>query len=169
MRSRSHVLVVLALVTAGLLAAACSSSAPKASSSFDKGLTLFYTPSGAQAPTIPSSFSGCVYGKSTAADRAVLSKVTSQNDLNDMADAVGVRITRSSNACDASLTAQLVEAEAFAGAPSSISASEKSCITTKAIDAIVAIDDTKLSGSNSKTVQDAVTNAAKACGVTLPG
>jgi hypothetical protein len=169
MHARTLGTTVAVLVAVTALTTACSKSSPKATPEYGKGLVVFYTPGTATAPTLPASFSNCVYGKASASDRATLGKVTSQDDVGNLADAVGVRTIRNSHNCDANLTEQLVQAEIFAGAPASISASQKSCTTTKVIDSINAIDDTKLTGTNTKAVQSAAQNAAKACGIQASG
>lgn len=164
-----HVGTLLMLATVGLtvLASACSSSSPKATPEFSKGVATFYTPDGAQAPTIPATMTNCLYGKASAADRAALSKATTADEEAKLADAVAVRLIRTSNQCDDSLTQQLVQAEIFTGAATTISATQRSCTTSKVISSISSIDDTSLHGSNTKTVQDATTKAAADCGVTL--
>ncbi len=166
--SRSLATGLLGLALFTLLASACSSS-PKATPEFSKGLTYIYTPSQGQAPVLPATYTNCIYGKATPADRTSVGKITSQADSDNEPDAVSVRITRASNACDATLTQQLIETAIFTGAPSSISASQKSCATTKAIAALDALDDSKLSGSNSQTVKDTLNKAVSSCGISLGG
>jgi hypothetical protein len=152
-----------------IAAPACSSSSTTASADFTKGVTVFFTPAGGQAPKLPSSFVNCVYAKLPAGDRTTIGTLTSTSDSAKLGDASGVRLTRAADQCDASLTNQLIEASAFAGAPSSISAAQKTCATGKIISSLAALDDSKLKGSNTNTVQDAVKTALKGCGVSLGG
>ncbi len=160
----------LALALALLVvAAACSSSGSSATPSFSKGLTVFYTADGAHAPVLPAKFVNCVYGKIPAGDRTSVGKLTASSSTSALLDAAGVRVTRASDQCDANLTNQLIEASAFAGAPSTISASQKSCATSKIISSLSAIDDSKLTGSNTSTVSNAVQAAEKSCGIATSG
>jgi hypothetical protein len=161
---RSIALLLIAFAIFGL-AVACSSSSAKATPEFTKGVTVFFTPDGAKAPVVPTSFMNCVYGKVTPSDRTAMGKVTSSSTVSSMSDATGVRLTRAANQCDATLTNQLIEASVFAGAPSSISATEKTCATGKIISTLSSLDDSKLKGSNTSTVSSALSSAAKACGI----
>ena len=149
--------------------AACSSSSSKATPSFTKGVTVFFTPGGAHAPALPASFVNCVYAKLPSGDRSTIASLTATSDVAKLSDASGVRLTRAADQCDASLTNQLIEASAFAGAPASISAAQKTCATGKIISSLAALDDAKLKGSNTSTVQSAVQSALKSCGVSLSG
>jgi hypothetical protein len=160
------------LVIGGLAAAACSSSSSSSSSTpagFTKGVTAFFTPEDGKAPSLPASFVDCIYAKVPAGDRTSVSKLTASSSSDSLADASGVRLTRAANQCDAALTKTLIETSAFAGAPASITASQKSCATTKIISTLSGLDDSKLSGSNTSTVQTAVQKALTSCGVSLNG
>ena len=133
MHTRRSIALLLALASVVAVVAAACSSSPKATPEYSKGVTVFFTPDGGKAPVLPASFVNCTYGKVTAADRAAMSKVTSSSSASDLPDATGVRLTRAANQCDATLTNQLIETSVFTGAPASISASQKSCATTKII------------------------------------
>ncbi len=160
--------VAVTLLAVVSMAAACSSS-PKATPPYTKGLTVFFTPDQAKAPTLPPSFANCTYAKLSAADRTQTEKVVSASALASLPDAVGVRLTRAANTCDPNLTNQLIEVSVFTGAPASISAAQKSCATGKIISAIIGIDDTKLTGNNSSEVSTATQTAVKACGISTSG
>jgi hypothetical protein len=172
MRTRRPIALLPAVAVAALMAIAapaCSSSSSTASPTFTKGVTVFFTADGGHAPKLPSSFVNCVSGKLPAGDRTTIGTLTSSSDSAKLPDAAGVRLTRAADQCDANLTNQLIEASAFAGAPSSISAAQKTCATGKIISGLAGLDDSKLKGSNTNTVQTAVQNALKACGVSLGG
>jgi hypothetical protein len=168
--SRSLVGTVAFAALLVVVGAACSSSSPKASPAFVKGATLNYTPGSGTAPAVSAKFLNCVYGKLSSGDRATVAKITTKGDSDSVSpDAVQVRLTRASHQCDSTLLNQLVTANIFAGAPSSVTAAQKACVPPKAIANIDAIDDSHLSGKNTKQTSDAVLNALKACGVSVNG
>ncbi len=168
MCTRRAIALTLAALALFSLAAACSSST-KATPEFTKGMTVFLTPSAGPAPVLPSSFVNCVNAKLSPSDRAEVVKVTAPSKAAFLPDSTSVRLTRSANQCDATLTNQLIETSVFSGAPASISAAEKSCATAKIIANLTSLDDTALKGTKSSPVSDALTRAMKACGVNSGG
>jgi hypothetical protein len=166
-RSASIGLLVLVVVT--LVATACSSSSSRATSAFTRGMAWGFSPSGGQPPPIPAKFANCVYGMSTPADRATLSKESTQEDSNDAPDSVAIRVIRHSDACDPGLTEQLVQANIFAGAPADISSDQRSCTTTKLIAGIEALDDSKVTGHGGSSFNQVAQTAGAACGVSIGG
>jgi hypothetical protein len=169
-KTRTTAAALILVLGATLAMTACSSSSSSSSSNtppadFAKGTTVFFTPEGGKGPALPDSFVSCIYGKTTAGDRTTVAKLKSTSDTDNLEDAVGVRMTRNAHACDAALTQTVLEAAIFSGAPASVTAAQRTCVAKNAISAISGLDDTKLTGSNSSTVQSVVTKAITSCGV----
>lgn len=181
---------VAALLAVGLLAAACSSSkstsvgaattqasapagtgavpassgSPPSQAAVEKGLQVIIESSDTEKPlTPPAGFLSCTAARLSPADRAVVARITSSDKVP--AD-VGVRSIRAGQVCDHDFVVAVFKSEFESsgnGIPG-ISDAEASCVATKGVAAIVALDDRSIGSRTDSTVaSSAVGKALDSC------
>ncbi len=186
-----HVLTRLALVlvvAVALVGSACSSSKPKAAdrasitttaasgaggstgdpgssdAAVGKGILVVLNPGqGAKAVAVPAGFTACTAAKLTAADRAVLAKVT---NADNVASDLVVRVVRAANTCNRSFLVASFASGLSTGndAIPGLTAAQASCAANHTLDALVVLDDKTVGTStDSKVVDAAVAKALDGC------
>jgi hypothetical protein len=174
---------LVVLLAVGALGVACSSSKGTASASsgsgsttstaggaaptqaaVEKGLQVIIESSDTEKPlTPPAGFLSCTAAKLSPADRVAVARTTSSDKVP--AD-IGVRSIRAGQACNHDFVVAVFKSEfesAGNGIPG-ITDTEASCVATKGVAAIVALDDRTIgSGTDSTVASGAVGQALDSC------
>jgi hypothetical protein len=152
--------VVVALALLGLVACSSSSSSP-----FSKGLADFYSPAKGGPPALTSGFVSCVANHLTKADQTKVAGAKTVSASRGLADAVTIRVVRASDQCNHPITARGVQARILDSSegPFDVTSSQKACVNNKLPATLSKLDDSKVTGSFSVDLNNAITRAFAAC------
>ncbi len=166
-RGAAQILTIPIAIGLVLLGGACSSSSSsaKSSSAFSKGLVTFYSPAKGSAPVLSSTFTSCVAKGLKPADQDAVAAKKSVSDSLALSDAISIRVVRASEHCDHATTAKGVQQRILdpSESPFHLTAAQKACSSGKLTQTMSALDDSKVQGSFSADLNNAITRAFSTC------
>jgi hypothetical protein len=131
---------------------------------FANGIAWFFTDNSATTQaTVPATISSCVQAKLKDDDAKVIAALKANADDDNLDDAVAIRVLRASAACDHGWVVTSFAGQIDLSKFGVTDPAKQACITTAAVDDIVALDDSKVSGTGGNSLAAPLAAALESC------